>query len=217
MVGNLTPMRLRVICAVVVALVIAGCTTADTARFEGSGTVIGDSRDVEPFTAIEVGDGIEVFLQIDPAEAEHLLVVHYDDNLLSAIGTSSVDGTLTIEVLQDHTLDGRGRFVTIRVPDVVAIGASGGASLTGEGAATALHITASGGASVDVHAIAAESVVVDASGGARVAVYATSDATVTADGGADVDVFGGPDETDITQDGGATVDLRTSSPGDPSA
>lgn len=193
------PVR-RLVAAAAGTLLLAACGTS------GSGDIVTVTRSVADFERIDVSDGVDVVLVVDPA-AEQEVVVEFDDNLLDQVVTTVEGDTLVVGLDGSVRLFGGGRFVKITVDEIRSIATSGGADVTGAGEAGVLSIDASGGSDVNLRELEATSVEVDASGGADVALFAGEAVTGSASGGADVSVYGNPTTVDVATSGGANVDV----------
>jgi hypothetical protein len=171
----------------------------------GSGNLVTEDREVGSFDSIEVSNGISLRLTIDPA-AEPAVAVTYDDNIIDRIQTE-VDGpTLRIGSSSSYNISGGGdRFVAVTVPGILALAASGGADVIGEGAIDVLDLTASGGANADLTLLTVGDMTLNASGGANVIVMVTAAVTGDASGGANVVIEGDPPFQSVDVSGGADV------------
>jgi len=176
---------------------------------EGSGNIVTEARDVSDFDSIDVSQGIAVDVLVDGG-GKYSVTVDYDDNVLDKLVTEVSSGTLVLKFNSSVRLSGSrsGRVVSVVMPRLVALAASGGASVTAEGPAEQLSIEASGGASINTSDLIAGSVTVDASGGASVRMFASASATGDASGGASVSVVGSPSVLNIDTSGGASVSSR---------
>ena len=168
--------------------------------------MVSEARDLAGFDGIAVSDGIRVVMTVMPG-ASHSVEVRYDDNLIEKL-TTRVDGTtLVIEFEGNVNVVGGGnRAVTVVLPELNSIDASGGASVMANGQVEAYGINASGGASIAAAQLQAVDVDIDASGGASVRVFASSSVTGDASGGASIKVNGSPPTVRVDMSGGATVD-----------
>ncbi len=172
----------------------------------GSGNLVTEHRDVAPFTAISVSEGIEVELVVDPTESPTVAVT-FDDNLLERVVTEVRGGTLFVEFAGSVRIIGGGRNVRVTAQSLHDIEVSGGAALIGTGAANSYRLSASGGSSVDLRALTAADVEMDASGGSSVVVYASASAQGDASGGSSITVYGEPPQVNIDTSGGSGVDV----------
>jgi hypothetical protein len=179
-------------------LVITACGPS------GSGTIVTESRSVGDFTGVEVGGGIDLQLTVDPGATTEVSVT-FDDNLLEQIGTEVNDGILVVAATGSYRVSGGGRFVTVVVPSLTLLDASGGSDVTGAGETDSLNLEASGGSDVDLSNLTVRQVVVDASGGADATVTATESVIGDASGGSEVTILGNPTQVDVETSGGADV------------
>ncbi len=192
--------RLNVLVATigVLGIGLAACGTT------GSGTIASSVREVSSFESIEVSDGLNVEVDVAAGSA-YSVTVNYDDNIIDRVITKVVGGTLVVEFDGSVNFSGSGRSVMVTMPLLESLDASGGASVSAEGATDRVSIEASGGSSVSTGGLQASDVVVDASGGASVTLFATASVTGKASGGSSVSVLGGPGVVDVDSSGGSSV------------
>ena len=176
---------------------------------EGSGNIVSEVRDVTGFDSIDVSAGIDVDVSVGD-DADHSVTVNYDDNVLDKLVTDVSGGTLVVKFNGSVRLSGSNldRVVTVVMPRLEALEASGGADIIARGPADRLDIQASGGASINTADLLAVDVTVDVSGGASVRMFAGGSVTGDASGGASVDVIGSPGVLDVDTSGGASVSSR---------
>jgi len=193
-----------VLAGVLVVLGVVAC-----GGVEGSGNIVSEVRDVAGFDSIDVSQGIAVEVVVDEG-AEHSVTVNYDDNVLDKLVTTVSAGTLVVKFNGSVRLSGSrsGRVVTVVMPRLDELEASGGASVTAEGPAEELAIQASGGASINTSDLLAVDVTVDVSGGASLQIFASGSVTGDASGGASVNVVGSPGVLNVDTSGGASVSTR---------
>ena len=186
---------------VLVVLSLAACGPA------GSGNIVAEVRDVADFEWIDVREGIHIDLRVEQGEA-HAVIVNYDDNIVDKIITRVSDGRLIVAIDGSVRLSGPDRSVSIVVPLIRGMAASGGASISASGATDGFWIDAKGGASVRTVDLKAFNVTVYASGGSSVDMFVSGSATGSASGGSSVNVVGSPGVVDIDSSGGASVSSR---------
>ncbi len=199
--GHLSGRVGLVVLAVTLGLMVVACGTV------GSGDLVTESRSVGSFDGLDVSEGINVNLLVDPGAVPSVSVT-FDDNLLSKLVTEVRGGTLVIEFDGSVSILGSGRFVDVTVDSLDSIEVSGGADLNGFGTATDYRLSASGGADVDLAGLDATNVEVDISGGANARVFASVSVVGEASGGAALTVSGDPDQSGIDTSGGANVDFE---------
>ena len=188
-----------------VALAVRLCIAAAACGTIGSGDVVSEERDIGSFDSLEISDGVNVELLVDPG-AVPSVSVSIDDNLLDQLVTEVRGSTLVIEFDGSVTILSGDHLVSVTIDSVERIDASGGADLTGTGLDDEYRVEASGGADVDLSDLEAKAVEVDVSGGADVRVFATESIEGEVSGGANVTVFGDPDRSRIDTSGGADVE-----------
>lgn len=199
--GHLSGRVGLVVLAVTLGLMVVACGTV------GSGDLVTESRSIGSFDGLDVSEGINVNLLVDPGAVPSVSVT-FDDNLLSKLVTEVRGGTLVIEFDGSVSILGSGRFVDVTVDSLDSIEVSGGADLNGFGTATDYRLSASGGADVDLAGLDAANVEVDISGGANARVFASVSVVGEASGGAALTVSGDPDQSGIDTSGGANVDFE---------
>ncbi len=187
-------------------MVVIGLLALSACGTVGSGDLSADERSVGSFNSLEVGDGINVDLTIDPAAASSV-TVNYDDNLLDQVVTEVRGETLVIEFEGMVTILGGDRSVDVVVDSLERIEVSGGSDLQGSGTVDRYELRASGGSDVDLGDLEARSVEIDVSGGSDVRVYASESIEGEASGGSDVLVLGDPDRSRVDTSGGSDVDF----------
>ena len=185
------------------AVVLA--TTACGGR--GSGDLVTEDRNVAAFSAVEVGGGINLELEVVPG-GEQQVTVTFDDNLLDRVTTEVRGSTLVIGLDGTFTIFGSGRFVSVTTPSLERLTASGGTDVNGSGQIEDYALEASGGTDVNLVDLQAANVDIEVSGGADVSLTATASITGSVSGGADVTVHGDPPNARVDTSGGADVDFR---------
>jgi hypothetical protein len=168
-----------------------------------------ETRALTGFNAIAVGGGIDLFLrQGEPLRVE----VTASDRELDEIVTEVIAGKLEIRRRRPAAfLDWGDRgFVSVILPELTALTASGGSDVETEGAFSgdALELVASGGSDM-VLAVTVTELNVTASGGSDVQLRGTaSSAHVQASGGSDLDASRlTVDEADVQSSGGSDLSI----------
>src|SRR5713226_7002174 len=99
-----------------VAFIAALVSTAAVAR--------GENRDVPAFSAVHISSGMKATIEIGPRKAVH---IEADEATLPLIETVVEDGTLEVRFQRSMRWHGeRSVKLTIRTPELHAVGASGG-------------------------------------------------------------------------------------------
>jgi Putative auto-transporter adhesin, head GIN domain len=204
-----------------VPLLIVGC-------IQGTGPIVTETRDVRPFTRLEVGSGIRVALTIGDAGPLRVSAQH---NVLPAVATEVSGNTLRVDASEDFA-GSAPVTVTVSTPVLEAVSMSGGAQatigvagsgtlgvagsgtlelavnggsqLTVTGTAAAVSLSADGGSTVWLDDLTSASVEVHLSGGAIASVMATGRVSGSASGGAHLSVAGGG-PVDVDTSSGAQV------------
>jgi hypothetical protein len=168
-----------------------------------------ETRALSEFTSITVGGGIDLFLR----QGEPLRVlVSAPNRELKEIVTEVTDGKL--EIRRRHPpafLDWGDRgFVSIILPELTALSASGGSDVETEGAFSgdALEVVASGGSDMTID-VAVTNLDVTASGGSDVQLRGTTgSARVQASGGSDLDASRlTVDDAEVQSSGGSDISI----------
>ena len=190
------------------ALVLSACTGVI-----GSGQAAQESRTVAAFTRVSTSDGIGVEVKAGEASA---VLVEGDLNILPYIKTEVVGDELTIGTTEGNLplLPQRKLMVTVSLPSLAGLSASGGARAQATGVdSPELAVAASGGSEVTI-AGQAPSVVASAVDGARLflkdltsesaqlVARSRSAVLATVTGHAQVDASGG---SSVQVEGGAVV------------
>lgn len=191
---------------VLVTLTACGFYGVDGVR--GSGNLVTETREVGPFTRIDVRGGANVELTVDPNLSQSVSVT-YDDNVIRFIVTEVDSNTLVIDTRGSFsTTGGPRRVVKVLTDDIDEIVTRDGADVTGSGVTDSYRLLATDGSDVDLRDLQASSVEIDASGGTDVSVFASESITGVASGAADVEVFGSPANVIISESGVADISLR---------
>lgn len=218
---------MALIIVIVVGLVMAGIVAVVLFGFwrpiVGSGTLDTETKDFTGFTIVEAGWGFEI--DINQSDS-YSINITADDNLFDYIEISKTDNTLEIGLKSGYTYQNVTLRAKITMPDLYKLELSGGThgiakgftsshdfdlSLSGgstislEGAANDLTISASGGSHLDLSDFHVDGATVNLSGG--------SSATIRLDGRLDGDLSGGshlkyigtPTTVDVNTSGGSTV------------
>ena len=105
-------------------LIIIACltTTSCAQKMSGNGNVVKEDRSVEPFSAIEIGGVLNVYLEQGDTEA---LTVEADENLLNIIETENRGNTLVVRLKKGVELKKakeKNVYITLRSIDELDIG-----------------------------------------------------------------------------------------------
>jgi len=214
------PRSTRAAFAGVVAVMVFGAAACSLTGTAGSGAVVSETRQAEPFSRIEAGYGIGVDVQVGPAPS---IKVEAQQNLLPIIETAVSGDTLKIRgtkefessstprvVVTTPTLDGislnggsEGKLDGL-ANDAFDVELGGGAVLTATGSSGDVSIKGSGGSTAELKALAAKSVTVDLSGGTVAHISASDAVKGGVSGGAHV-VVAGDAAVDVSASGGGEV------------
>ena len=195
------------------AALAMSCTT-------GQGPSASETREVGPFTRVDVGGGIGVTITIGAAGP---LTLTAQDNIRPLITTEVVEGTLMIHSTGSYQATAE-VDVAVSTPSIEGLSASGGSAidiadlsgdaltleLTGgsrvnlDGTVDTIDLSASGGSRSETDGLAAKTVTVDLSGGSVALVQASDSVSGSASGGSSLTVQGGA-RLDVESSGGSTV------------
>ena len=167
--------------------------TASTAAFawgdnetvRGNGDITTEKRAIADVTAIGAGGG----LKVDVQKGAPSLTIETDRNLLQYVQTEVKDGRLTIAPKRNTSLKPTKAIkVTITVPSLTAVSASGGVDFNVEAPLLKnAKVEANGGVNMHVANIDADLLDIDASGGVEMSLSGrASAATVDLSGGVQV-------------------------------
>jgi hypothetical protein len=201
----------RWVLAAIVAFLLGGVTVAllyeldvfgssSTSSTRGSGVPMTQSRDVAPFTSIELAGSNNLVVRVGE---EQSVVVKADDNLIDRVTTQVQSGTLvignngsfstespmsvdvTVPTLDALTLSGSGNIAIDGIEaESLKVTLPGRGTLTGNGTATRLDVTVSGSGVVQFTHVVATDVQAAVSGSGTIFVTATKslDAAVSGSG-----------------------------------
>ena len=217
--GAMNP-RLRAALTLVIGSLATGLVACGAPGVSGSGPTTSESRTVDPFTRVEVGNGIELTVQVGGAQAVDVVA---QENILPLITTTVGAGILRIHSTESFTTTAE-VTVAASVSALDGISASGGsqaqieglpndhldidisegAGLVATGRATDVTLVAGGGARADLAALSVERMSLELSGGASADLSVSDQLTGTASGGAIANVAGGA-ALNVATSGGASV------------
>jgi hypothetical protein len=179
--------RTVAVLALAVSLLATGCSGIVGER--GSGDLVTETREVTPFTGIDVSRAIEVEVTVAAGDASVEII--YDDNLVDGIEVSVRDDVLFIDA-DRNMRPSSGAKVLVRVQSLDRIAASGASevTVTGTVAAEDVELRASGASRIEIATLDAGSLTVTASGASNVTVDAgnVGDADLDISGASHVDL-----------------------------
>jgi hypothetical protein len=201
-----------------------GSRTAGTASPEASGGTVAESRDVPPFTGVDLAGAGPVVVRVGEPQS---VVVHAEQDVADRITTTVRDGVLVIGADRDFSTD-RPLRVEVAVPTLTSVQLSGGgtvdvdgvsgqrftADLPGSGRLTArgetaeLVATLSGSGDMELHDLAAEDVTAAVSGSGLIRVHATSSLDAEVSGAGAIRYTGDPERVseEVTGVGSITAE-----------
>lgn len=162
--------RTLAVLALAVSFLIAGCSGIVGER--GSGDLVTETREVTPFTGIDVSRAIEVEVDVVAAAAPSVEVI-YDDNLIDGIEVSVIEGVLFIDA-DRNMRPSSGAKVRVRVESLSRIAASGASEVTVTGTVRTedVELRASGASRIEIATLEAGSLAATVSGASNVTVDA---------------------------------------------
>ncbi|HEX5744635.1 MAG TPA: DUF2807 domain-containing protein [Archangium sp.] len=199
-------------------------------QVQGSGTLVQEERQVPEFVSLDVEDGIESVVVVDPSQPRKVRVVG-DDNLVRLMRTDVVGtGTLSVHFRMEDVGSWRSSN-PLRVDVSGSIGApftleasgggsvkvrgldtglfsqdvSGGADVTVEGRATRVESTMSGGSVLRARDFSVEEAALISSGGGSTEIRVSNALRVEASGGGAVRIIGRPTVLQEDLSGGSTL------------
>jgi hypothetical protein len=208
---------------VVLAFTTMSIAACDAFGVRGQGEVTTEPRQVDTFTAIDVGGGIRL---IAAAGQPQSVAVRAQPNILPLIVMEVSNGTLRVTSSERFTTT-EGVEVNVSVPTLSALTLSGGSNgqasgivgteltvtlsggsrLDATGTIESLTLNGSGGSRAELEQLAAATVAVDLSGGSVAIVQASQEVQGSASGGASLTVAGEA-TLNVQATGGASVVRR---------
>lgn len=155
----------KIVTAALVALTLASCN----ANFDlgnsikGSGKVVTEKRNLSNFDKVTVANGLECeIVQSDNFE----VIVEADDNLIQDIKTKVENNTLVIYSEYNSYINVTSKKVTVRLPKVLSLETSSGASLKSINVLTGedIKIKSSSGSSIEAE-VESDKVTLEATSG----------------------------------------------------
>ncbi|MFP2910931.1 head GIN domain-containing protein [Pyxidicoccus sp. 3LFB2] len=197
------------------AAVLSGCM--DGPYVEGSGRLIEEERPVADFVKLEVEDGIEARVRVEPGQPAKLRVTG-DDNLVELVRTEGFGGNRLRVSFREHAVgdwDSHNPLrVELTVPRLESVVRSGGGTMDVAGTvdAESFEVDVSGGSRLRVSGLDTARLEVEMSGGSQVILEGeATHVTSTHSGGS---VLHGRElsarEAHLTSSGGSVVSMRVS-------
>lgn len=201
--------RLTILFCITLVFTLAGCEfTLDKNKVKGSGQAKSETRQVTPFTAIEVKcyGTINVTAQAKPG-----LEISGDDNIVPLIKTEVRNDTLYVTADKDYDPNNKLQ-INISTPDLtkfvfagageatlskiknnqVEIVASGAGQVKASGETKEAAITLSGAGRVDAKDLLAERAKATSTGVGEIDVYATEQLDASTSGVGEINYYGNP-------------------------
>jgi hypothetical protein len=210
-----------VLAVVALAWVVTRDDSAPTSVVQGSGVATAQTREVAPFSAVELKGVNDVTIGVG---GEQLVVVRADDNLLERITTTVRGGVLvideigslaavtplsieiTVPALEEVRLSGSGAItVDGHELDALAVALPGAGTIRAAGTVSALDVELAGTGEVDLGELIARDATVTLSGAGSVLVHVAGTLEAHVSGVGTVTYTGDPDRVDRTITGVGSV------------
>jgi len=211
--------------SVTVALLLRGHqgdVLTGSSAVRGSGVAASETRNVRPFTAVELAGSSNVTVQVGAPQS---VVVHADDNLIGRVSTTVRSGALVIETTGSFSTRTPMR-VSVVVPEVQSVRLSGSGNLIVDGVVTSSftaslpgsgmmlvagrteHLEASlqGSGQMNLHGLIAREVEVQLPGSGEIQVFATDSLHADVSGSGSVMYAGNPSQVTSAVTGSGAVE-----------
>ena len=218
--------------ALLLLLTASGCESIGPGWFgpvtPGSGNIISQAREVEPFSEVHVSGAADV---VHVAATDPGCEIEADDNLLPLITTTVQNGVLKIEFkgsvqptrdlkirlagapLRRFSLAGSGTFSTDQVDAEqfeFSVSGAGNGKLSGQ--TKKLSIEVSGAGKVSAPALVADAATVEISGAGSADVHAVTTLTVSVSGAGTVTYSGNPQVSQTISGAGGVRPVQRDNP-----
>jgi len=149
------------------AVLLLAAMTSCTHTLVGNGVPGQDNRPIPEVDSLSVSEDFHAVVSIGPRTS---LTISGDDHLLSYVVTDVIGKRLVVHLPDNMSLDTSiPTRVELTVPSLVAVDASGAATVDGTvGATSKFHVTASGTANIYLRGLDSAATSLEASGGAIV-------------------------------------------------
>ncbi|MFY0565120.1 head GIN domain-containing protein [Archangium lansingense] len=194
---------------------LSGCWLGP--QVQGSGNLVQEERQLPGFVSLEVNDGIEATVVVDPNQPQKVRLVG-DDNLVKLLRTEPLGSSgLRVYFSQEEVLGWNSRNplrVEVTVPSLEALLGSGGGKVevSGDVSPASFSLEVSGGGTVKMSGLDTESFSMEVSGGSDVTLAGSATRVES-------DMSGGSNlrarsltsrDATLTSSGGGTTELRVS-------
>ena len=211
--------------SVTAALLLRGHQANDltgSGAVRGSGVAASETRNVPPFTAVELAGSSNVTVQVGRPQS---VVVLADDNLIGSVRTTVRSGALVIETTGSVSTRAPMRVAVI-VPEVQSVRLSGSGNLIVDGVVSSsftaslpgsgtmlvagqtdyLEASLQGSGEMNLHGLIAQEVKVQLPGSGTIQVYATDSLDADVSGSGTVMYAGNPPRVTHTVQGSGAVE-----------
>ncbi len=192
--------------AIILLLITAGCH-----QFTGSGNIIKQDRNTDPFKGISAGSAFEVEIN---SGSSNMVTVECDDNLMPYIKTKVVNGVLKISTSQMRGFNDAHMKVYVTAQEINFIDASGAATIKANSelkSADIMNIESSGAATIKA-TVDAPQIFAEATGASTIELTGrTKQYTAKASGSAGLKTTDLQSETtEVTASGASSAHIHAS-------
>ena len=176
----------KIIISVLASIFLSSCVVNFGEGKRGNGNVVSEIREVtEDFNVVHAAEGLDVYIT---QGKEFSIDVEADENIIEYINTEINDGTLRIDC-EEQIGRAKSKKIYVTLPEIVAINASSGSDVFGQGLIEAdkLDISSSSGADIRIE-VDTQNLTCDASSGADIDISGNAiNLRANASSGADID------------------------------
>ncbi|XLS27780.1 head GIN domain-containing protein [Flavobacteriaceae bacterium M23B6Z8] len=176
----------KIIISVLASIFLSSCVVNFGEGKRGNGNVVSETREVtEDFNVVHAAEGLDVYIT---QGKEFSIDVEADENIIEYINTEINDGTLRIDC-EEQIGRAKSKKIYVTLPEIVAINASSGSDVFGQGLIEAdkLDISSSSGADIRIE-VDTQNLTCDASSGADIDISGNAiNLRANASSGADID------------------------------
>jgi hypothetical protein len=174
-------------------LIASALSDSESTQLVGSGLPASETRELPPFTSIDLAGAGAVTVQVGGAQS---VVVMADDNLLANVTTSVQDGELVIATRGSFTTT-TPMTVAVTMPslDELALSLSGSGLVRATGTVERLDVTLAGSGDAELAGLVARDVQALLSGSGRIVVHATGTLDASLPGTGTIVYTGSPQVT----------------------
>lgn len=176
----------KIIITVLASIFLTSCNINFGEGMRGNGNVVSETREVtEDFNIVKASEGLDVYIT---QGKDFSIEIEADENIIEFINTEINEGTLRIDC-EEQIGRAKSKKVYVTLPEIIAINASSGSDVFGQGLieSNKLDLSSSSGADIRIE-VDAESLTCDASSGADIDISGNAiNLRANASSGADID------------------------------